>query len=168
MAVVDRYRAALTDLVGLPLDGLDVPDLFAVLDAVETGRCQTPVVEHRAINQIARQATPQQIGKSLKKLLAERLRIRPGEARRRIADAEMLGARTAMTGEPLEPLCTDARRDPGWPATPATTCASMISTPNANRPRRTSIFRRLLVLRTPEARHRLSAARSAARCTRCR
>ncbi|MFZ0835785.1 MAG: DUF222 domain-containing protein, partial [Mycobacterium sp.] len=92
MAVLDRYRAAVCELVDLPLDVLGVPDLFAVLDAVETGRCRLPVIEHRAITSIAARATPEQIGRSLKKTLAERLRIRPGQARRRIADAEMLGA----------------------------------------------------------------------------
>jgi hypothetical protein len=52
MTAVDRYRAALADLVTLPLDGLDVPDLFAVLDAMQTGRCQTPAVEHEALRLI--------------------------------------------------------------------------------------------------------------------
>ena len=80
MAVVERYRAAVTELVNLPLDALGVADLFAVLDATETSRCQTPVIEHRAINRIAAQATAEQIGRSLKKTLAARLRIRPGDA----------------------------------------------------------------------------------------
>src|SRR5215471_2246988 len=104
MAVLERYRAAVSELVELRLDALDVPDLFVVLDTVEAGRCQVPVIEHDALNKIAAQATPAQIGKSLKKVLADRLRITRGEAGRRIADAEMLGRRPAMTGEPLAPL----------------------------------------------------------------
>src|ERR1700739_4856712 len=103
MAVLEKYRAAVSELVELRLDALDVPDLFTVLDTVETGRRRVPVIEHDAINQIAALATPEQIGKSLKKVLADRLRIRPGEARRRIADAEVLGRRAAMTGGPLAP-----------------------------------------------------------------
>ena len=103
---VERFRAAAAELLDLPLDVFGVPDLLAVLDATETVRCQTPVIEHEAINRIAAQATPEQIGGSLKKTLAARLRIRPGEARRRIADAEMLGTRTTLTGEPLAPLWT--------------------------------------------------------------
>ncbi len=106
MAVIDRYRAVVSELADLPLDALDVPDLFTLLDTTEAARCQVPVIEHRAINRIAAQATPEQIGKSLKKVLADRLRIKPGEARRRIADAEMLALRSAMTGEPLAPLWT--------------------------------------------------------------
>jgi hypothetical protein len=104
MAVLERYRAVVSELIDLPLDALDVPDLFVVLDIVEAGRRQLPVIEHDAINKIAGQATPEQIGKSLKKVLADRLSISGGEAGRRIADAEVLGRRAAMTGEPLAPL----------------------------------------------------------------
>jgi hypothetical protein len=106
MAALERYRAAISELVDMPLDALDIPDLFTVLDTLQSGRCQVPVIEHHAINKIAAQARPEQIGRSLKSVLADRLRIRPSEARRRIADAEMLGPRSAMTGEPLAPLWT--------------------------------------------------------------
>jgi hypothetical protein len=102
LAALERYRAAVSELVDLRLDALGVPDLFAVLDTMENARSQMPVLEHRAITQIVAQATPEQVGKSVKKVLADRLRIRPGEAKRRISDAEVLGARQAMTGEPLE------------------------------------------------------------------
>jgi len=118
MAAVDRYRAALNELVTFPLDGLDVRDLFAVVDAMQTGRCQTPVVEHEALRLIGLQVTPEQIGKSLPKYLADRLRIRPGEARRRVADTEMLDRRTALSGEPLQPV---------WPATAAAQRAGHIN-----------------------------------------
>jgi hypothetical protein len=37
-------------------------------------------------------------------VLATRLRISAGEARRRLADAEQLGPRAALIGEPLEPV----------------------------------------------------------------
>src|ERR1700730_11032516 len=110
MAAVDRYRAALAELVTFPLDRLAGRDLFAVVDAMQTGRCQTPAVEHEALRLIGLQVTPEQIGKSLPKYLAAGLRNRPGEARRRVADAEMLGRRTALSGEPLQPV---------WPATAA-------------------------------------------------
>jgi len=119
LAVVDRYRAAVTELVNLRLDALGAADLFAVLEATETGRCQTPVIEHRAINRIAAQATPEQIGRSLKTTLATRLRIRPGAARRRIADAEMLGAHATLSGQPLGPV---------WAATAAAQRAGQLNT----------------------------------------
>ncbi|MBV9515364.1 MAG: HNH endonuclease [Mycobacteriaceae bacterium] len=105
-AVLERYRAAVSELVELRLDALEVPDLFAVLDTTQAERCRVPMAEHQAINRIVEQATPEQIGNSLKKVLADRLRITRSEAGRRIADAEMLGPRSAMTGEPLAPLWT--------------------------------------------------------------
>ena len=95
LAVVERYRVALSELVDLPLDGLGLADLFAVVDAMQAGRCQTSAVEHEVLNQIAVQATPEQVGNSLPKYLADRLRVRPGEARRRIADAESWAAHRA-------------------------------------------------------------------------
>jgi len=107
MGAVGQFRAALTELMGLRLDGLSVPDQFVVLDAIETARCQMPVVEHQAINQIVQRATPEHVGKSVKNFLADRLRITRREAGRRIANAEVLGSRATLTGEPLEPL---------WPA----------------------------------------------------
>ncbi len=119
MAVVERFLKSAAELVDLPLNVLGVADLFAVVDAVETGRCRLPVIEHQAINRIAGTATPEQVGGSLKKTLAARLRIRPSEARRRIADAEMLGTRTTLTGEPLPPL---------WAATAEAQRAGQINT----------------------------------------
>ena len=127
MAVLERFRAAASELADLPMDMLDIADLFTVLDTVETGRCRVPSVEHRAINEIAERATPEQIGKSLKKVLADRLRIKPGEARRRIADAEMLGPRATITGEPLAAL---------WAATAAGQRTGEINTDHVREIRR--------------------------------
>jgi hypothetical protein len=47
---------------------------------------------------------PADIGGSLPKVLADRLRIRPSAARRMISEAEQLGYRRAVSGERLEPL----------------------------------------------------------------
>ncbi|MBV8966436.1 MAG: hypothetical protein JO191_09705, partial [Mycobacteriaceae bacterium] len=82
-AVLERYRAAVSELVELRLDALEVPDLFAVLDTTQAERCRVPMAEHQAINRIVEQATPEQIGNSLKKVLADRLRITRSEAGRR-------------------------------------------------------------------------------------
>lgn len=110
MSVVRRFRSALDAMVELPLDALTVAEDFVVVEQMHAAMCQIPVVQHRAIGHIARLATVQDVGKSLKNVLADRLRIRPGEAGRMIADAEILGERVALTGEVLPPL---------WPATAA-------------------------------------------------
>jgi hypothetical protein len=107
LGLVDDYRSAVTALAALPpaaLDALNFPDLAAVLDTMETGRRQTPVLEHAALNALTAVATPEQVGGSVKRYLADRLRIHPAEAHRRIADAEALGARRTLTGEPLPPV----------------------------------------------------------------
>jgi hypothetical protein len=66
---------------------------------------RAPAVEHRIIGRLAAEASPTALGgTSLADVLATRLRISKGEPRRRIEDTEKLGARTALTGEPLEVL----------------------------------------------------------------
>jgi hypothetical protein len=121
MAAVDGVSAAVANLVAVApdLDALGFADVCTVLDAVQAVRNLLPVVEHAAINAAAGQATAEQVGGSLKGYLADRLRIRPDEAHRRIADAETLGARRAITGEPLAPV---------WEATAAAQHAGSIST----------------------------------------
>jgi len=58
------------------------------------------------INQLAEQAPPEELGGKLSHALADRLRITPGEAARRVAEAADLGPRRALTGEALPPLLT--------------------------------------------------------------
>jgi len=58
---------------------------------------------HALINQVARQTTRDEIGGKLAHVLAERLRITRAQAARRIDEAEDLGTRQAVTGEPLPP-----------------------------------------------------------------
>jgi hypothetical protein len=61
-------------------------------------------VAHQIINRFAAEASPTELGgTSLADVLATRLRISKGEARRRIKLAELLGPRRAFTGEPLPP-----------------------------------------------------------------
>jgi hypothetical protein len=58
---------------------------------------------HALINQLAGQATPEELGGNLSHLLADRLRITRGEATLRVAEAADLGPRQTLTGEPLVP-----------------------------------------------------------------
>ena len=61
--------------------------------------------DHAVIARLAAECVPSELGaKSLTDVLARRLRISRAEARRRLGDAEDLGPRTALTGEPLEPM----------------------------------------------------------------
>lgn len=95
-AVVDR-------LCKLSFDVFITPERMRALERLErvTRRLRAP--QHAVINQLAAQASKSELGGTLRTALADRLRITRGEAGRRIADAEDLGARQALTGEALEP-----------------------------------------------------------------
>ena len=66
-----------------------------------TRRVRAP--QHALINQLGAQAGEEELGGKLHSALADRLRITKAEAGRRIAEAEDLGQRRALTGEPLAP-----------------------------------------------------------------
>ena len=77
-----------------------------MLERWETLRRRMPVIDHGLINQLAARADDTQLGATLPRALADRLRITRGEANRRVAEAADLGERRALTGEPLAPVLT--------------------------------------------------------------
>lgn len=75
-----------------------------LLSELEADRRRQPSAEHRLIHALRTRAQPADVGAtSWADALATALRISITEARRRIKDAESLGPRHAMTGEPLPP-----------------------------------------------------------------
>lgn len=60
--------------------------------------------QHTMINQLGAQAGPEELGGPLGRPVADLLHVTPNEAGRRIAEAQDLGERRALTGEPLPPL----------------------------------------------------------------
>ena len=103
-AALDALAAAHDTVAALSFDTLTHPELLAALSRLETHRRCQPVVEHRLIARLAAEASPVELGgTSLSNVLATRLRISQGEARRRIDEADDLGPRSALTGEPLPP-----------------------------------------------------------------
>ena len=96
--------AAFDKLAAADVDILAHPELLAVLDHLETHRRRQPAVEHRLIARLAARGLPERVGRQ------EPGRGAVGPAahsrdrtRRRIADAEDLAPRRAMTGEQLQP-----------------------------------------------------------------
>ncbi|OBI87458.1 HNH endonuclease signature motif containing protein, partial [Mycobacterium asiaticum] len=73
--------------------------------------------QHGLINELGAQASKEELGGTLTCALADRLRITKAEAARRIGEAEDLGARRALTGQPLAPVLT---------ATAAAQCRGLI------------------------------------------
>ncbi len=104
-AILDELEGAFDKLASLPLDGLSPQELLTVLARREALAWRQPVVDHAIIARLSAECSPAQLGaRSLAEVLSLRLRISRREARRRIAEAEDLGPRRAITGQPLEPV----------------------------------------------------------------
>ena len=104
-ATLDRFAAAQAAVAALPFEVLTGPEALAVKDRLETVYRRQVAVDHRLTHQLTTQTSPIELGgKSWTDVLSNRLRIGRGDARRRLDEAADLGPRTAMSGEPLEPL----------------------------------------------------------------
>jgi hypothetical protein len=103
-AAFDLLRSGMAAVVGLDFSALSTPERFTWLRCLETVRRQVPVAEHQLINQLAREATAEELGGKLCHAIAEHTLISRAEATRRINEAADLGARHGLTGEPLRPV----------------------------------------------------------------
>jgi hypothetical protein len=99
----DAFRDAVSGLLGLSFEVLTCPELLAMLQRLEQDTRRLPVPAHALINQLARQASETELGGKLSHALANGLRISRADAGRRIREAEDLGTRHSVTGEPLSP-----------------------------------------------------------------
>ena len=105
MAALDRFDAAQAELAALSFDALSTADVLTAKDRLETVYRRQGAVDHRLTHQLTCQASPIELGgKSWTDVLSNRMRIGRGEARRRLDEADDLGPRIAMTGEPLAPM----------------------------------------------------------------
>ncbi len=103
-AAFDTIDSAFDELVSHACDALATPEQMALLGRCEKVRRRLPAVEHPLINNLVRQATPQEIGGKLSHAIAEATLISRSEASRRIREAADLGPRRGLTGEPLAPM----------------------------------------------------------------
>ena len=104
LAVVGRWERAQAELAAVSFTVLSAAEVLGIEQRLEKGYRAQPVVEHRLIHQLTSRGTPTQLGaKSWPKVLSEVLGISTGEADRRIRHAELLGPRTALSGEVLSP-----------------------------------------------------------------
>ncbi len=79
------------------------PERLRALERLEQAARRLRAPQHTLINQLDAQAGDDELGGTLRAALADRLRITKPEAARRIAEAEDLGQRRALTGQPLAP-----------------------------------------------------------------
>jgi hypothetical protein len=106
--VSHAFDAALDRFCELSFDVLTTPELLGKLEHFERATRRLRAPQHTLINRLDAQAGQEELGGTLRCALADRLRITKAEASRRIADAEDLGQRRALTGEPLAPRLSHA------------------------------------------------------------
>jgi len=126
----DAVRAALTELThavdalqSASLGGIDDHEVLAVFQELETQRRRMPTVDHRLITELECRGTATKLlSRGTAGLLTELLHVDVGEAKARVRAADVLGSRTSITGEPLDPV---------YPATAAAQAAGTISEKHA-------------------------------------
>jgi Domain of unknown function (DUF222) len=104
--IVEAFGALDTDLkrvCGLTFDVLTTPERLRALERLERMARRLRAPQHPLINQLDAQASPEELGGTVRSALADRLRITKAEAARRVEEAADLGERRALTGEPLAP-----------------------------------------------------------------
>ncbi len=103
-AALDELDAAWEKLASLPVHALSTSQTLGVLSRLETHRRRLPAAENSLLVHLKCRTTAKELGaKSWRAVLSERLGISGSDAGRRIAEAEQLGPRRAVTGQPLEP-----------------------------------------------------------------
>ena len=104
LATVGRWEQAQADMAEVPFDVLSATEALAIKGRLETGYRRQAAVDHRLTYQLTSQGSPAALGgKNWSDVLQQRLRISGPDARRRLDEAEDLGPRRALNGEPLEP-----------------------------------------------------------------
>jgi hypothetical protein len=103
MDALDRLEADAEGFTGLPLDALSDPDRVSVLYRLTTIARKFTASGYDVVNRLVEDATPTDIGGPLVSVLADRLLITPAAAARMIKEATDVGARRALTGQPLPP-----------------------------------------------------------------
>ncbi|WP_155769979.1 DUF222 domain-containing protein, partial [Mycobacterium asiaticum] len=108
--VFDALDAEEERLCALSFDALTTPELMSALERLERGERRKRSARHALITQLQTRASTEELGGSLSVAMADRLRITKAEAGRRIGDAEDLGERRALTGQPLAPTLSATAR----------------------------------------------------------
>ncbi|HUO38621.1 MAG TPA: HNH endonuclease signature motif containing protein [Mycobacterium sp.] len=106
LAVLDQLEADADQVLALRLDVLSELDRISVLCRLTTVARKFAARGYDVVNQLVDEATATDIGGSLVSVLADRLLISPAAAVRMVKEAADVGARRAITGEPLEPRLT--------------------------------------------------------------
>ena len=108
---VGLLAAAVDALIELDLGTLSRDDLLALVRAIEVQRRRLPVIDHALVTELDSRGTAFEAGcANTAALLRTMLRLRPAEAKARVAAAADLGPRRALSGAPLPPLFAEVAR----------------------------------------------------------
>ena len=97
---LDAVDAAVAAVGALDWDGLPVTKLLAALERLETARRRLTACAYDAAAAVDRRGE-QALGAKPHRVIADVLRVGPGEAKRRIRQAARLAPRTTLTGQPI-------------------------------------------------------------------
>ncbi|MBV9513760.1 MAG: DUF222 domain-containing protein, partial [Mycobacteriaceae bacterium] len=100
-ALYDAVDAALGCADAIDGEGLSTAERVQLLARRQGWRRRLPAGEHELINQLVAYGTVEELGASVPRALADRLRISRAEARARIEQAADLGPRRGLDGQPL-------------------------------------------------------------------
>lgn len=103
-AAFDALDDAIDTVLGLDCELLHSRERLALLRRYERAQRRLSAGQHPLINQLAREATPEELGGKLSHAIAEAMQTSRAEAGRRVLEAADLGARRGLTGEPLAPV----------------------------------------------------------------
>jgi hypothetical protein len=107
-ALLGEAGALLGKLAAADLTTLSGPELLQVLRELDQFTHRAAGVQHVAVAELDARHLAVDAGRhSTAALLADLLRLDPGEARRRVRDATDFAPRRGLTGEPLPPLLPD-------------------------------------------------------------
>ncbi|MGV0624312.1 HNH endonuclease signature motif containing protein [Mycolicibacter minnesotensis] len=105
LAALHAIEVAQAQLEQCSFDALTPEELVSILARREALTWRAPAIDHRILARLVAEGDAGILGAcSLTAALSERLRISTTTARRRLAEAAELGPRTALNGEPLEPV----------------------------------------------------------------
>jgi len=103
IAAYDALVAAAARCAAIERECFTEQQQLTLLERGETVRRMQPALDHESISQLAEYGSVEELGGTPARVLADRLRITPSEARLRIDEAADLASRRAFTGELLSP-----------------------------------------------------------------
>ena len=110
LGAFEAIDAAVTTILSSDPRRRSTAEQIQVLRRTQTVLNRLPALHHREIAALRHQACPAELGDTLQRAVAEILRIARPAATRLVNDAEHLGPRTALSGEPLDPWLAETAR----------------------------------------------------------